>query len=56
MANPILGNVLLVGALAGVGDLPLTKEGFRAVMIRTMPAGKVDINLAAFDKGMDMIQ
>ncbi len=55
MGNPILGNVLLVGALAGIGDLPLTKEGFRKVMARTMPASKLDINLAAFDKGLAMI-
>ena len=56
MGNPILGNVLLVGALAGIGDLPLTKEGFGEVMARTMPADKLDINIAAFDKGMAMIQ
>lgn len=55
MGNPILGNVLLVGALAGIGDLPLTKEGFGKVMARTMPADKLDINIAAFDKGMAMI-
>ena len=56
MGNPILGNVLLVGALAGIGDLPLTIKGFREVMARTMPASKIDINVAAFEKGMDMIQ
>lgn len=56
MGNPILGNVLLVGALAGIGDLPLSREDFHAVMSRTMPADKVDINLAAFDKGMATVQ
>ena len=55
LGNPILGNVLLVGALAGVGDLPLDREGFREVMARTMPADKVDINLTAFDSGLAMI-
>jgi indolepyruvate ferredoxin oxidoreductase beta subunit len=55
LGNPILGNVLLVGALAGVGDLPLDREGFREVMARTMPADQVDINLAAFDTGLAMI-
>ena len=55
LGNPILGNVLLVGALAGIGDLPLSRDGFREVMTRTMPAEKVDINLSAFDKGMAMI-
>jgi len=56
LGNPILGNVLLVGALAGIGDLPLSREGFRAVMARTMSADKVEINVTAFDKGMAMIQ
>jgi indolepyruvate ferredoxin oxidoreductase beta subunit len=56
LGNPILGNVLLVGALAGIGDLPLSREGFHKVMARTMPAGKVDINLLAFDKGLEAVQ
>jgi indolepyruvate ferredoxin oxidoreductase beta subunit len=56
LGNPILGNVLLVGALAGIGDLPLSRDGFRAVMARTMPAGKLDINLSAFDKGLEAVQ
>jgi indolepyruvate ferredoxin oxidoreductase beta subunit len=56
LGNPILGNVLLVGALAGIGDLPLSREVFRAVMVRTMPAGKLDINLSAFDKGLKSVQ
>ncbi|MEJ2169248.1 MAG: indolepyruvate oxidoreductase subunit beta [Desulfobacterales bacterium] len=55
LGNPILGNVLLVGALAGIGDLPLDRDGFREVMTRTMPPDKVEINLTAFDKGLAMI-
>jgi indolepyruvate ferredoxin oxidoreductase, beta subunit len=55
LGSPILGNVLLVGALAGVGDLPLNREGFRDVMARTMPPAKVEINVSAFDKGMAMV-
>ena len=55
LGNPILGNVLLVGALAGVGDLPLDRDGFLEVMARTMPPGKVPINVTAFDKGLAMI-
>ena len=55
LGNPILGNVLLVGALAGVGDLPLDRDGFREVMARTMPPGKAEINLTAFEKGLAMI-
>jgi indolepyruvate ferredoxin oxidoreductase, beta subunit len=56
LGNPILGNVMLVGALAGVGDVPLDPQGFRTVIARTMAAGHVEINLMAFEKGMDAIQ
>jgi len=56
LGNPILGNVLLVGALAGVGDLPLDRQGFNEVMARTMSLDKVDINLKAFDKGLEAVR
>jgi indolepyruvate ferredoxin oxidoreductase beta subunit len=55
LGNPILGNVILVGALAGIGNLPLNRESFRKVIARTMPPGKVDINLKAYDKGLAMV-
>lgn len=56
LGNPILGNVLLVGALAGIGDLPLSRNGFREVLARTMPPDKLDINLSAFDKGLEVVR
>lgn len=55
LGNPILGNVLLVGALSAIGDLPLGRDHFRKVMERTMPPAKVEMNVTAFDKGMAMI-
>lgn len=56
LGNPVLGNVLLVGALAGIGDVPLSREGFRRVISRTMTPDKVDVNLLAFDKGLEAVQ
>ncbi len=56
LGNPILGNVMLVGALAGVGDLPLEKKEFREVIGRTMAAGKVDINVTAFEMGIAAVK
>ena len=56
LGNPVLGNVMLVGALAGVGDLPLDREGFHAVTARTMAPAKVEMNVTAFDMGLAMIQ
>ena len=56
LGNPILGNVVLVGVLAGVGDLPLDREGFRAVMERTLSKNKIETNLRAFDKGVELVR
>ena len=56
LGNPILGNVLLVGALAGIGDLPIDRQSFHKVIARTMPPDKVDINLLAFDKGLETVR
>lgn len=56
LGNPILGNVLLVGALAGIGDIPLEREGFIDVMRHAMPPDRVDINLKAFDKGLEAVR
>ena len=55
LGNPIFGNVMLVGALARTGDLPLDREIFEAVVRSRMPASKVPVNLEAFDAGGGMI-
>ncbi len=56
LGNAILGNVMLIGALAAVGDLPLDKDCFQGVISRTMPTDKIAINMTAFEKGMAMVQ
>ena len=55
LGNPIFGNVMLVGALAQVGDLPLSKDVFEAVVRARMPENKVAVNLEAFDFGKKMV-
>ena len=55
LGNPIFGNVMLVGALAKTGDLPLGREIFEAVVRSRMPASKVPVNLEAFDAGGGMV-
>lgn len=55
LGNPVLGNVMLVGALAGVADIPLDWEGFREAIAQTMSADKLDINVTAFENGMKAI-
>lgn len=52
LGNPILANIVMIGALAGAGILPLTLEDFRTAMGRTLSAEKLEVNLKAFATGM----
>ena len=46
---------MMIGALAELGELPIAREDFMTVVSRTMPSDKVEANLAAFDRGTQMI-
>jgi len=54
LGNPIFSNIMLIGALAGTGELPLERDLFKAVISQRLPADKVEKNLAAFDRGKAM--
>jgi len=56
MGNPIYGNIMLLGALAGTGELPLPRDEFETIISRDMSADKVKINLKAYDMGMEMVK
>ena len=56
LGNPIFGNVMLVGALAKTGELPLDRSAFESVVRSRMPESKVLVNLEAFDAGGEMIK
>ena len=51
MGNPIFSNIMMVGALSAVSDLPLGPEVFENVISEMMPPAKVPINLEAFSWG-----
>ncbi len=51
MGNPILGNVIMVGALSAVTTLPIGPEIFERAVSSMMPASKVPVNLEAFSWG-----
>jgi indolepyruvate ferredoxin oxidoreductase, beta subunit len=53
---PILGNIILIGALAGTGVLPVGREDFAGAISAIMPAARAAINLQAFDIGRKMIE
>jgi indolepyruvate ferredoxin oxidoreductase beta subunit len=56
LGNPILGNIMMIGAAAGIGALPIDRESFAAVISTTLSADKRDINLQAYDLGIGMVQ
>jgi len=55
MGNPILGNIMLIGAAAGTGLLPLDRKDFESVISTMLAPGKVQINLSAYDLGRQMV-
>lgn len=55
MGNPILGNVIMVGALSAVTPLPLGPEVFEKAIKEMMPPAKVPINLEAFSWGRNAL-
>jgi indolepyruvate ferredoxin oxidoreductase beta subunit len=56
LGNPIYGNIMMIGALAAIGDLPLEREDFRTVISKTMASEKAETNLSAYDTGVQMLQ
>ncbi|MDA8124776.1 MAG: indolepyruvate oxidoreductase subunit beta [Deltaproteobacteria bacterium] len=51
LGNPILGNIVMIGAVAGLGVLPIDREVFEAVIQEGMPAARIEANLRAFAIG-----
>jgi indolepyruvate ferredoxin oxidoreductase beta subunit len=56
LGNPILGNIIMIGALAGAGSLPLVREDFQIVIQESLPAGTVDSNMKAYDLGVEKVK
>jgi indolepyruvate ferredoxin oxidoreductase beta subunit len=55
LGNPILGNIIMIGAAAGIGALPIGREDFAAAISATLSADKLEVNLKAYDLGFDMV-
>ena len=56
LGNPILANIMLIGAVAGAGLLPITEQGLEQAITDYLSADKVEINRAAFRLGIEMVQ
>jgi len=55
LGNPVLSNIIMIGALAGTSLLPIDRRAFEKEIAKSIPANKREINLTAFDAGMKMI-
>lgn len=51
LGNPILGNIVMIGAVVGLGELPVNREVFETVIREGMPASRVEDNIRAFAIG-----
>ncbi len=59
LGNPILGNIIMIGALAGLAgstQLPLKRDGFMEIMAEMMTEDKREANLQAFDLGVALME
>ncbi len=56
LGNSILGNIIMIGAVSAVGDLPINRDDFSAVISRSLPGDKLPDNLKAFDLGAEMMK
>ena len=55
LGNPVLSNIVMIGALAGTSLLPIDRRAFDKEITRSMSADKREINLKAFDAGAKML-
>jgi len=56
MGNPILGNIIMVGATAAVGDLPISRDDFIAALSLIFSGDKREKNIEAFERGFSSLQ
>lgn len=56
LGNAVYSNMVMLGALAGTGLLPFTREDFQEVLPNFIKAKTIDNNLLAYDAGLEMVQ
>jgi len=50
--NPLTANVVLLGVLAGIGRIPLSKKVMLETIKKFVPRKALDVNIKAFKKGV----
>ncbi|MBU4427402.1 MAG: indolepyruvate oxidoreductase subunit beta [Desulfobacterales bacterium] len=56
LGNSILANIIMIGAASRMLEFPIDRQDFKEVIITTLPASKLDVNLKAFDMGAKMVR
>jgi len=56
LGNPIFGNIIMIGAMSQVCELPIDREDFKTVILESLPSSKLDLNLKAFDIGTEIVR
>lgn len=51
LGHPILSNVIMIGAVAGLNVLPVDESDFEKIMSVSVPAGKLGVNMEGFRLG-----
>lgn len=49
-------NVVMLGALAGIGKLPISLESLRCAIRENVPKGTEEVNLRAFELGLNAVR
>jgi indolepyruvate ferredoxin oxidoreductase beta subunit len=55
LGNPVLSNIVMIGALAGTALLPIDRRAFEKEITRSMSTDKRQLNLTAFDAGAKIL-
>lgn len=55
MGNPILTNIILLGALVGANILPIENEDMMPILEERFPGKILETNIKVFEKGVEMI-
>ena len=56
MGSPILGNMIMIGALLYLGLIPLRTEEFREILARNFRDQRLETNLRALQEGERIIR
>jgi indolepyruvate ferredoxin oxidoreductase beta subunit len=56
LGHPIFSNIMMIGAVASMGLLPLDHADFKFVISNIVAPDKVAVNVAAYESGQELVQ